>query len=63
MSLLAQIQRGRTAKPPRGEIHPVLVVVSVIAVILGLIAFVIGLIFVRFMYRSDSLNRAGGGVN
>jgi hypothetical protein len=32
----------RTAKPPRGEIHPVLVVVSVIAVILGLNYFVIG---------------------
>jgi len=35
---------------------------SAVAVILGVIAFVIGLVFVRIMYRTDSLNRTTGGV-
>ncbi len=36
---------------------------SAIAVILGLIAFLIGLVFVRLMYRQESLNRQTGGAN
>jgi ABC-type sugar transport system permease subunit len=36
---------------------------SAIAVILGLIAFLIGLVFVRLMYKQESLNRQTGGAN
>jgi multiple sugar transport system permease protein len=36
---------------------------SAVAVILGMIAFAIGLVFVRFMYRTESLNRQTGGAN
>lgn len=36
---------------------------SAVAVILGLISFVIGMVFVRIMYRADSLNRTTGGAN
>ncbi|MFN8623121.1 MAG: sugar ABC transporter permease [Chloroflexota bacterium] len=36
---------------------------SAIAVIIGLIAFLIGLVFVRLMYRQESLNRTTGGAN
>lgn len=35
---------------------------SAVAVILGLIAFAIGLVFVRVMYRTESLNRQTGGA-
>lgn len=36
---------------------------SAIAVILGMIAFLIGLVFVRLMYKQESLNRQTGGAS
>jgi ABC-type sugar transport system permease subunit len=35
---------------------------SAVAVILGLIAFAIGLVFVRVLYRTESINRTTGGA-